>query len=222
MLSLPYLLAFAYLLGSIPTSVWVSKLVFHQDIRNYGSGNAGATNSFRYLGGKWAAFILIVDILKGLLAVKLLALLPEESQELPWGMLNNQLLLGIMAVLGHVFPVFAGFRGGKGVATFLGVIIAIGWHFALITLAAFALVYGLWHYVAIASMSGSIAFTLSMILLTAHNQEHQIEHYRIMCALVIFGSILLIYKHRKNIRNLIRKTEDKTYFFRKRHKSGNM
>lgn len=214
MISLPYLLIFAYLLGSIPTSVWVSKLIFNKDIRNYGSGNAGATNSFRYLGGKWAAFILFVDILKGLVAVKLLLLLPEELQEEPWGRLNNQLLLGIVAVLGHVFPIFAGFRGGKGVATFLGVIIAVGWHFALITLGAFALVYALCHYVAVASMSGSIAFTLSMIILSARN-----EHYQVMCMLVVCGSLLLIFKHRKNIRNLIRRTEDKTYFFKKRKNS---
>lgn len=214
MLNLPYFILFSYLLGSIPTSIWVSKLVFRTDIRNYGSGNAGATNSFRYLGAKWAAFILLVDIFKGLIAVKLLTLLPTEAQNSPWGILNNQLLLGIAAVLGHVFPIFAGFRGGKGVATFFGVIIAIGWNFALITLAGFAIVYALCHYVAIASMSGSLAFTLSMILLCAHN-----EYYGIMCSLVSLGSLLLIYKHRKNIRNLIRKTEDKTYFFKKRPKS---
>lgn len=217
MFTLPYMLLFAYLLGSIPTSVWVSKLVFHKDIRNYGSGNAGATNSFRYLGAKWAGFILLVDIFKGLLAVKLLNLLPSEAQDSLWGHLNNQLLLGMAAVLGHVFPVFAGFRGGKGVATFLGVIIAIGWQFALITLGVFALVYALCHYVAIASMSGSLAFTLSMILLSMHS-----ENYEIMCILVSFGSLLLIYKHRKNIRNLIRKTEDKTYFFKKRDNSRQM
>lgn len=118
MFTLPYMLLFAYLLGSIPTSVWVSKLVFHKDIRNYGSGNAGATNSFRYLGAKWAGFILLVDIFKGLLAVKLLNLLPSEAQNSLWGHLNNQLLLGMAAVLGHVFPVLQAFVGARALQLF--------------------------------------------------------------------------------------------------------
>ena len=114
----------AYLLGSIPTSIWISRSFFNIDIRDYGSGNAGATNTFRVLGIKAGIVVFVVDILKGFLAVNLIYLtdfyIPDSGDYI-----NIQLLLGIAAMLGHIFPIYAGFRGGKGVATLFGVICAI-------------------------------------------------------------------------------------------------
>ena len=113
------LILLAYLIGSIPTSVWVSKRFFNIDIRDYGSGNAGATNVYRVLGSRWGTFVMLMDMLKGVLAVQLAWLLPEYlDAEIQFQ--NLQTGLGMAAVLGHIFPIWAGFRGGKGVATILG------------------------------------------------------------------------------------------------------
>lgn len=113
----------AYLLGSIPTAVWWGRKYYGIDVREFGSGNAGATNTFRVLGKKAGIPVLIIDILKGTSAVMLAWLSPYTFESDPY--VNVQLALGVAAVVGHVFPVFAGFRGGKGVATILGVIICI-------------------------------------------------------------------------------------------------
>src|SRR5882672_6610176 len=107
----------AYLIGSIPTAVWVSKIYFGIDIRDYGSGNAGATNTYRVLGAKWGTFVMIIDMLKGLVATLLYILL--HHYVIPyndWDRTNFMIGLGLAAVLGHIFPIWAGFKGGKGVA----------------------------------------------------------------------------------------------------------
>ena len=112
----------AYLIGSIPTAVWVSKGVFGMDIREYGSGNAGATNTFRVLGPKAGTFVMVVDMLKGVIAVRLSYLLPYyQSSEHLTQLVNFQIGLGLAAVVGHIFPIWAGFKGGKGIATLFGV-----------------------------------------------------------------------------------------------------
>jgi glycerol-3-phosphate acyltransferase PlsY len=112
------LILMAYMLGSVPSAVWVGKMLYGIDVRDYGSGNAGATNTFRVLGKKAGLPVLIMDILKGFLAVKMVWLtgkyLPDTQQ-----FINLELSLGIASLLGHIFPIFAGFRGGKGVATLI-------------------------------------------------------------------------------------------------------
>src|SRR3954466_9665891 len=113
------LIILAYFIGSIPTAVWVSKYFFGIDIRDYGSGNAGATNTFRVLGKKWGAIVMIVDMLKAIVAVKLAFFLPDSFDNDLY-LINLQLGLGLAAVLGHVFPIWADFRGGKGVASLFG------------------------------------------------------------------------------------------------------
>jgi glycerol-3-phosphate acyltransferase PlsY len=116
----------AYLIGSIPTAVWVSKIYFGIDIRDYGSGNAGATNTYRVLGAKWGTFVMIVDMLKGVIAyfsLYLIALLFTKTND--WDRTNLMIGLGLAAVAGHIFPIWAGFKGGKGVATLFGMILAI-------------------------------------------------------------------------------------------------
>lgn len=110
------LIVVAYLIGSIPSAVWTSRLFFGIDIRDYGSGNAGATNTYRVLGPKWGTFVMIADMLKALVAVKLAYFLPYEAQS-EFYLVNMQLALGLAAVIGHIFPVWAEFRGGKGVAS---------------------------------------------------------------------------------------------------------
>ncbi|MDA3780608.1 MAG: glycerol-3-phosphate acyltransferase, partial [Bacteroidales bacterium] len=121
----------AYLLGSIPTSVWLGRYFYKLDIREHGSGNAGATNTFRVLGIKAGIIVFIVDILKGFVAVNLIHFthyyIPHSGDYI-----NIQLLLGIATIIGHIFPIYVGFRGGKGVATLFGVICAISLYPTLI------------------------------------------------------------------------------------------
>ena len=118
------LIILAYLIGSIPTAVWISKSVFGIDIREYGSGNAGATNTFRILGSKWGSIVMLVDVTKGIIATSLYIFIPYYlTDEL--ARTNFMIALGMMAILGHIFPIFANFRGGKGVATLLGMALAI-------------------------------------------------------------------------------------------------
>ncbi len=114
----------AYLLGSIPTAVWVGKHFYKIDVRDYGSGNAGATNTFRVLGKKAGIPVLLIDVLKGWLAVMLVYVFTEPGQNSD-ELFHLQLRLGAASLIGHIFPIWAGFRGGKGVATLLGIIIAL-------------------------------------------------------------------------------------------------
>ena len=130
----------AYLIGSIPTAVWVSKYFFDIDIRDYGSGNAGATNTYRVLGSRWGTLVMIVDMLKAIVAVKLAFLLPD-AYEYELYLINMQIGLGLAAVLGHVFPIWANFRGGKGVASLFGMVLGIQPNVALCCVGIFILVF---------------------------------------------------------------------------------
>src|ERR1700761_351473 len=120
-------LILAYLCGSIPTAVWIGQAFFNIDVREYGSGNAGATNTFRVLGKKAGIPVMLIDILKGWTATNLAFMIGVSTtgayHSVPFT--NYQLALGIAAVMGHLFPVFAGFRGGKGIATLFGMVLAV-------------------------------------------------------------------------------------------------
>src|SRR6476646_4470879 len=144
----------AYLIGSIPTSVWVSKKFFGIDIREYGSGNAGATNTYRVLGPKWGTTVMLVDMIKGIVAVKLALLLPQYADS-DTRLQNLQIVLGLAAVIGHVFPIWADFRGGKGVATLFGMIIAIQPLVAVCCVAVFLLVLYMTRFVSLSSILAS-------------------------------------------------------------------
>ncbi|MCB0483453.1 MAG: glycerol-3-phosphate acyltransferase, partial [Flavobacteriales bacterium] len=135
-----FFLLFAYLLGSIPTAVWVGQWFYGIDVREFGSGNAGATNTFRVLGKRAGIPVLLFDILKGFLAVKLA---PYAISALPSSpdFVNYQIILGICALLGHIFPVFVGFRGGKGIATLLGIILAMHTPAAILSVVVFLVVF---------------------------------------------------------------------------------
>lgn len=197
----------AYCLGSIPTSVWVSRGFFGIDIRDYGSGNAGATNTFRTLGPRWGSFVMICDVLKGFFAVKLAALLPEFSSDI--ALLNMQLILGIAAVIGHIFPVWADFKGGKGVATLFGLVIGISPWTALACSGVFLLVLYLTRFVSLSSILASVAFPV--FILVIFNVEN--HFYRVFAVAV---ALLVVLTHQKNIGRIIRGGESKVPIFKKR------
>jgi len=197
----------SYILGSVPSAVWVGKLVHGVDVREYGSGNAGATNVFRILGWKTAIPVLLIDAGKGFIAVKMVTLL-HALNPVGSGFIQLQILCGISAMLGHVFPLFAGFKGGKGVATTAGVILAILPNPFLIAACVFFFVLFVTQYVSVSSIMAGLSFPISvMFIFRTGNQTV------IMFALAVF--ILILVTHRKNIERLLRGTESKLFRFRK-------
>ena len=191
----------AYLIGSIPTSVWVSSHSFGIDIREYGSGNAGATNTYRVLGPKWGTIVMLVDMLKGTVAVNLALLLPQyaDSETL---FLNLQISLGLAAVLGHIFPIWADFRGGKGVATLFGLVLGISPWTALCCSGVFLLVLFLTRFVSLSSIMASIAFPI--FILVIFNVDNPV--YRVFAIAV---ALMVVLTHQKNIGRLLKGSESK-------------
>jgi glycerol-3-phosphate acyltransferase PlsY len=185
------LICLSYCLGSIPTAVWISRSVHGIDIRDYGSGNAGATNTFRVLGSRWGSIVMLVDVLKGFIGTSLYIFLPiyllDELQRT-----NFMIALGLAAVLGHIFPIWAGFRGGKGVATLLGMAIAIQ------------------PIVAVCCLAG-ICFMVCILFI--FNEKEPL--YRIFAVLV---ALMVVITHQKNISRLIKGTESKIPLTRRKNR----
>ena len=202
------LVILAYLIGSVPTSVWVSKSFFKIDIRDYGSGNAGATNTYRVLGPKWGTFVMIIDMLKGVLAVKLALLLPEYADS-EVNLQNLQTGLGLAAVIGHIFPIWADFRGGKGVATLFGLVLGISPWTALSCVGIFSLVLYLTRFVSLSSILASIAFPI--FILVIFNVEN--PAYRVFAIAV---ALMVLLTHQKNIGRLLRGSESKVPILKNR------
>lgn len=202
------LIVLAYLIGSIPTSVWVSKRFFNIDIRDYGSGNAGATNTYRVLGAKWGTFVMIADMLKAVVAVKLVFFLPAAFENDVY-LVNMQLGLGLAAVLGHIFPIWAEFRGGKGVATLFGMVLGIQPNVALLCIAVFLLVLYLTRFVSLSSILASIAFPI--FILVIFNEPEKL--YRVFAITV---ALLVLLTHQKNIGRLLKGSESKAPIFKHR------
>lgn len=197
----------AYLLGSVPTAVWLGKAKYGIDVREHGSKNAGATNTFRVLGKKPGIAVLFIDILKGALAVTL----PFVFGVGAWGsetLINVQLIAALCAVIGHVLPVFAGFRGGKGVATSLGVIIGVHPPAAGICLGVFLIVFIISNYVSLGAICGAITFPLVLIFGFGVTSV-----WLIAFSCVLSGAV--IYVHKKNIGRLLRREENKMNLFKK-------
>jgi glycerol-3-phosphate acyltransferase PlsY len=197
------LVLIAYLLGSIPTSVWVGKTFFRIDIREHGSGNAGATNTIRVLGWKAGLPVFIFDVFKGWLAVSLADFFMADLV-IPENLVFFKISLAAAVVLGHVFPVFAGFRGGKGVATLLGVGMALYPVTVWIVLGVFIAVLLLSGYVSLGSVMGAILFPFIDYFLL-----HQESAW--LTGLSILVAIFIPITHRKNIRRLLKGEE--TRFF---------
>ncbi|HEU4719222.1 MAG TPA: glycerol-3-phosphate 1-O-acyltransferase PlsY [Bacteroidia bacterium] len=203
-------LLIAYLLGSIPSAVWIGKLFFGTDVREHGSGNAGATNTFRVLGKKAGIPVLLLDILKGFLAVNL-AWLVTEAPPHTSDFVDLQIVLGVAAVLGHIFPVFAGFRGGKGIATLFGVTLAVHPQTCLLATGVFLLVFLSTNYVSLGSISAGLSMPLFMMFFFAS------EAFPSMIAYCVMVSMLILITHQKNIERLLRKEESKMRLTRRKN-----
>lgn len=199
----------AYLLGSIPTAVWTGRLFHGIDVREHGSGNAGATNVMRVLGVRTGVPVLLIDMVKGWAAVRLVYLQASVGTgEETFMMLS--ILMGMLAVAGHIFPVFAGFRGGKGVATISGVCLALHPAATAAALGVFIMVLMLSKYVSLGSVSAGISFPAWVIVVFQ-------SPYISLCVFSLVAAVLLVITHRKNIRRLITGQENKaTFLFRKR------
>jgi glycerol-3-phosphate acyltransferase PlsY len=187
------LAVFGYLLGSISSAIVVAKLMGLPDPRTQGSGNPGATNMLRVGGRKAAVVTLLGDMLKGVIPV-LVAHLAQASIAVVAG-------VGLAAFLGHLYPVFFGFRGGKGVATALGVLVAAAWQVGAATVATWLVVFALTR---ISSLSALVAFALAPVYAWLLHPRGP------FVAAVAAISVLLIWRHRSNIRKLLAGTEDKS------------
>ena len=197
----------AYLLGSIPTAVWLGKAYYNIDVRKEGSKNAGATNTFRVLGKKPGIIVLCIDIAKGVLAIFLPIIIFDLSSEtLVFG--NIKVLSGVLVVLGHIFPLFASFNGGKGVATSLGVVIGVSPPAAGICIAIFLIIFIISHYVSLGAIIASFSFPLTIILVLHEKNPSLIGFSVILCFAVIFA-------HKNNIKRLLKGNENKMNLFRK-------
>ena len=203
----------AYIIGSIPTSVWVSKYFFGVDIRDYGSGNAGATNTYRVLGSRWGTFVMVADVLKGLVATSLYLLIPYYMHD-EWDRTNLMIGLGLAAVVGHIFPMFADFKGGKGVATLLGMVIAIQPLVAVCCVGVFLLVLYLTRFVSLSSILASISF--AVFILFIFNERETL--YRVFAIAV---ATMVILTHQKNINRIFKGTESKVPILKYRDRRKN-
>jgi glycerol-3-phosphate acyltransferase PlsY len=191
----------AYLLGSIPSAVWIGKIFYRIDVREHGSGNAGATNVIRVLG-PWAGLpVLLFDVFKAWLAVDLGNVFVPDFYSVNQ-LVNYQIALGAIAVVGHVFPVFAHFRGGKGVATIVGVIIALYPVVFPIILVWFVLVLLSTGYVSVSSITSSILLPVLVIVIFRE------EHISLILLSILIG-VFIPLMHRKNIHRLLRGEESK-------------
>ena len=201
----------AYLLGSIPSAVWIGKAWHDIDVREHGSKNSGATNTFRVLGKKAGITVLLMDVVKGLLAVFLPLILAQFFPAILDGIDDLSALKVICAlavILGHIFPVFAQFDGGKGVATSLGVIIAIHPPTALVCFLLFLVVFLISNFVSLGAITASVGFPLVLIFVF---KTHSLW-------LIVFSILLgvaVIFAHKKNIKRLLKGEENKMKLFKK-------
>lgn len=194
----------SYLLGSVPTAVWVGRKFYGIDVRTRGSGNAGATNTIRVLGWKAGVPVLLIDVFKGLAAVLLvdpIAQLPVDTPLRAYVLLASS----VAVVLGHTFPLWAGFKGGKGVATLLGVGFGLFPLAALVALLIFIIVFAATRYVSLGSLTAGISFPF--LVFFAFPANHWIFY-----ALAIAVAVFLPLTHRKNIERLIQGKENKISF----------
>ena len=209
----------SYLVGSIPTSIIISKLTRGIDIREHGSGNAGGTNVMRVLGWKQGLFVIILDAIKGAFAVDVIARLHYGG--LPFQNISPfddftlvQIIAGIAAVIGHIWTIFAGFRGGKGIATALGMLIMIVTVDMLVALGIFILVVTISRYVSLGSILAALSVPLTLIFRENILHDH-IQSYSTLLPFVVAVSLLVVFTHRKNVVRLFNGTENKFSFKKK-------
>lgn len=199
----------AYLLGSIPTAVWIGKSWYGLDVREHGSKNAGATNTFRVLGKKPGIVVLLIDVAKGAIAAALPVLLSSITPGIPKDpLIQIQIVASICAVTGHVFPLFAQFKGGKGVATSLGVIIGLHPAAALIAFGVFLIVFVISKFVSLGAITAALCFPLIIRFVLKEDSVWLIGFSVIL-------SLLVILAHRRNIQRLLKGEENKMNLFKK-------
>ncbi|AEI48643.1 glycerol-3-phosphate 1-O-acyltransferase PlsY [Runella slithyformis] len=200
----------AYLLGSIPSAIWYGEAYFGIDVRKFGSGNAGATNTFRVLGKRAGTIVLLIDVLKGWTATKLASILFFLEVIEPAQVPTAKLILGFSAVLGHLYPIFVRFKGGKGVATSLGMILAIDPLVASVCIVIFVLVLLVSHYVSLSSIIAAFAFPMILVLGVFGKSS---------TLLIVFGFLLfavVVITHQKNIVRLLNGSESRVNLWRRR------
>ena len=207
------LIIFAYLIGSIPTALIISKRFFDIDIREYGSGNMGATNTFRVLGPRFGSIVMVSDMLKGMAAVALFNFLPHYLHN-ELDRTNLMIGLGLAAVTGHIFPIWAQFRGGKGVATLFGMILAIQPEIAVLCIGVFISVLYITRYVSLSSILAGVA--LPICVLWIYN-EHEV-FYRVFAVAV---ACLVVLTHQKNISRLLKGNESRVPILKHRDRRKN-
>ncbi|MBU0475113.1 MAG: glycerol-3-phosphate 1-O-acyltransferase PlsY [Bacteroidetes bacterium] len=220
MLNLIVIVILSYLVGSIPTSIIVSKLVKGIDIRNHGSGNAGGSNVFRILGWKYGLAVIFLDALKGMIAVLLVSRLYFGSFPFPNATPFDdftlvQIIAGIFAVLGHIWTIFAGFKGGKGIATGLGFLVSVVTIDMLLGLVVFTIVVGVSKYISLGSLSAAISVPLIMII-----RENifgvDIIGYHTILPFTIFLAFLVMYTHKANLERIFSGNESKISLSKKK------
>jgi len=200
---------FAYLIGSVPTSVWIGRIFYKIDVRSLGSGNAGATNTIRVLGYKAGIPVLIFDIFKGWLAVYIANFFWQDNGQFP-DLIDLKIILAISAVIGHVFPLYVGFKGGKGIATLLGVGIALYPLSACIAVAIFVITLSISGYVSVSSIIASVTFPVVEVIILGHYD------YMSLVMLSFAIAIFVPLTHRKNISRLMKGQESKFILRRKK------
>lgn len=196
----------AYILGSIPTAVWFGKLMYGIDVREHGSGNPGATNTFRVLGKRAGTIVMLADIIKGMLATSVAVLLLRLNLIEEQNLVTFKLIFGMVAVFGHIFSVFLNFKGGKGVATLLGMMVAIHYEVALLCVVVFLVSLLITKYVSLSSIISALAFPTFLLFIPRFKTGEPL--------LIIFGFflfIIIVWTHNKNIKRIAVGEESKTY-----------
>lgn len=204
-------LILAYLFGSIPTAVWIGQAFYGIDIREYGSGNAGATNTFRVLGKKAGIPVMLIDILKGWTATNLAYFIGVTTTGgyHSIAFTNYELALGITAVMGHLFPIFAGFRGGKGIATLFGMVLAIHLQAALLCVCVFIVVLLITKYVSLSSIMAGFIYPIAVTFIFPVYIKSVIIYGMCIC-------VLILVTHQKNIERLLKGKESKVNLFKRK------
>jgi glycerol-3-phosphate acyltransferase PlsY len=211
MLNLFLMILLSYVVGSIPTSIIASKLLKGIDIRKHGSGNAGATNVFRVMGWKIGLSVLLIDMAKGYIPTVLFYKLGMKGVE--WPIINLQILAGLSAIFGHIWTMFAGFKGGKGVGTGAGMLIGLTPFAVLIGIIIFAIVVSISRFVSLGSILASISVPVTVYLQSQSANSFPVQLF----ILSLFVPALIIYTHRKNIQRLLKGEESKIQFVRSKN-----
>ena len=211
-LKFAFAVIFGYLLGSVPFGVMIAR-AHGKDLRKIGSGNIGATNVARALGRRWAYFCFVLDVFKGFVPMLVVRIFIGAFEPTS-GLLFLWLLVGCAAILGHIFPVYLKFKGGKGVATSLGVAFGLWPYYTICAFFAFAvwvMVTLIWRYVSLASITASVVFPLILVLAIVLIPGWDFDNLWPLLVAATVIPLMVILRHRENIKRLIAGTESKVF-----------